>query len=140
MQISRALKFITASVVVSVGACVFGVDVAVAQTAVDSFDPGKGIDSTTYTNLTTFTQGIDWIYGFLIIVTGYVSKYIPMLNNINKGVYRVLAVAVVLGAGFFFGAGVNLITLLVTYTVSTSFYEVILKLLKKEKVEEQPTV
>lgn len=132
-QISKAFKLVIASVVVLLGVCMFGVDAALAQAVTDSFDPGKGIDEKTYTNLTTFTQGIDWVYGFLIIVTGYVSKYVPVLNTINKGVYRVLAVAAVLGAGFFFGAGVNLITLLVTYTVSTSFYEVILKLLKKEK-------
>lgn len=111
-----------------------------AQTVVDTFDAGKGVDVTTYTNVNTFTQGIEWVYGFLIIITGYLSTYIPFFKTINRGVYRILAVAAVLGAGFYFGAGVNLINLFITYTVSTSFYEVILKLLKKDKVDDIPAV
>lgn len=109
------------------------------QAPVDTLTGGKAVDATTYTDVNTFSSGVEWIYGFLVIVTGYLSTYIPFFKNINKGVYRVLAVAVVLGAGFYFGAGVNLINLFITYTVSTSFYEVILKLLRKEKVEDTPT-
>lgn len=102
------------------------------QPGVDSLDTGKGINSDTYTSLDAFKGGVEWIYGFLVIVSGYLSVYIPYFKNINNGVYRVLAVAVVLGAGFYFGAGTSLISLLITYTMSTSFYEVILKLLKKD--------
>jgi len=114
----------------------FASTVLIAQGAADSLIPGTAVDGNTYTDVHTFSSGVEWVYGFLIIVSGYLSTYIPFFKNINKGVYRVLAVAAVLGAGFYFGAGVNLINLFITYTVSTSFYEVILKLLKKEKVED----
>lgn len=132
-NIKNIFKASVTTVLTLLLAFVFGPMAGMAQEAVQSFDPGKGVDADTYANLTSFTQGIDWVFGFLVIVTGYLSKYIPFIKSINQGVYRVLAVAVVLGAGFFFGAGTNLITLLITYTVSTSFYEVVLKLLKGEK-------
>lgn len=96
-----------------------------------------GIGTFTYTDLDSFMQGIEWIYGFFIIVSGYLSTFIPGIKNIDKGVYRVLALAVVIGAGFYFGAGKSLINLVITYTFSTSFYEVLLKLVVKKK--ELPT-
>jgi len=111
----------------------------IAQGTLDSL-PGTAVGKDTYVSLDNFTSGIEWVYGFLIIVTGYLSTYIPFFKNINQGVYRVLAVAVVIGAGFYFGAGTGLINLFITYTVSTSFYEVILKLLKKGTSEETPQV
>ncbi len=106
-----------------------------AQVPVDSLAHVKAVGKDTYSSLQNFIGGIEWIYGFLVIVTGYLSNYIPLFKSIDKGVYRVLALAAVLGAGFFFGAGTSLINLFITYTVSTSFYEVILKLLKKGPIE-----
>lgn len=94
-------------------------------------DVGDGLSSDTYGGLAQFMEGIEWVYGFFVIVSGYLSTFIPGLNKIDKAVYRVLAVAIVIGAGFYFGAGSNLFNLVITYTVSTSFYETILKLFRK---------
>jgi hypothetical protein len=91
-----------------------------------------GIGSFTYLNLESFIQGIEWVYGFLILVTGYLSTSIPVIKKIDKNVYRVLALAIVIGIGFHFGAGASLIKLILTYTFTTSFYEVVLKLLTKK--------
>lgn len=109
------------------------------QTVTPDYTDGA-ISSETYTTLEQFTKSIDWLYGFLIIVTGYLSSFIPFLKNIDKGVYRVLAVAVVIGAAFFFGGQSSIFTLVMTYTVSTSFYEVILKLLAKSPKNKEVTV
>jgi hypothetical protein len=99
---------------------------------------GQGTDFTdgaisedTYSGLGNFTESIEWVYGFLVIVTGYLSVFIPGLNKIDKSVYRVLALAVVIGAAFFFGGETSIFNLVITYTISTSFYETILKLFAK---------
>lgn len=99
---------------------------------------GQGTDFTdgainedTYSGLANFTESIEWVYGFLVIVTGYLSVFIPGLNKIDKSVYRVLALAVVIGAAFFFGGETSIFNLVITYTISTSFYETILKLFAK---------
>lgn len=91
-----------------------------------------GIGAFTYLNLDSFIQGIEWVYGFLILVSGYLSSSIPGIKKIDKNVYRVLALAVVIGVGFYFGAGASLLKLVITYTFTTSFYEVVLKLLAKK--------
>lgn len=108
------------------------------QTVTPDYTDGA-ISTETYTTLEQFTKSIDWLYGFLIIVTGYLSAFIPFLKNIDKGVYRVLAVAVVIGAAFFFGGQSSIFSLVMTYTVSTSFYEVILKLLAKSPKNKEVT-
>lgn len=91
----------------------------------------EGLSAETYTGLSQFSQGIEWVYGFFIIVSGYLSTFIPGINKIDKGVYRVLAMAIVIGVGFYFGAGASLFNLIVTYAISTSFYETVLKLFRK---------
>jgi hypothetical protein len=91
-----------------------------------------GLGTFTFTDLDSFMQGIEWVYGFFIIVSGYLSTFIPGVKKIDKGVYRVLALAIVIGAGFYFGAGTSLINLVLTYTFTTSFYEVALKLITKK--------
>lgn len=113
----------------------FGQDVTIDTTA------GVPVGEDTFESPANFAAGVEWVYGFLIILLGYLSPYIPVLNKINSGIYRVLAVAVVIGAAFFFGAGASVWTLLITYTMSTSFYEVILKLIQeyfKPKPEAEP--
>jgi hypothetical protein len=109
-----------------------------AVTAFGQEVPTNGaISETTYSGLSEFIKGIEWVYGFIVIVTGYLSAFVPGLNKIDKAVYRVLAVAVVVGAAFFFGGQASLFNLLVTYTISTSFYETVLKLfVKSPKIKE----
>lgn len=103
--------------------------------------PEIGINPDTYTGLDAFTNSINWLYGILIIAGGYLSHLIPGLKKVGSGVYRVLSVAIVMGLGFFvFDAGSTLTSLIITYTVSTSFYEVILKLFKKSPAPEVTTV
>lgn len=93
-------------------------------------DPGAGLTPDTFGGLAQFANGIEWVYGFFIIVSGYLSTFIPGINKIDKAVYRVLALAIVIGVGFYFGVGSSLFNLVVTYAISTSFYETILKLFK----------
>jgi hypothetical protein len=101
--------------------------------------PAGVISETTYTSLSEFIKGIEWVYGFLVIVTGYLSSFIPGLNKIDKAVYRVLALAFVIGAAFYFGGQASLFNLVVTYTISTSFYETILKLFVKSPKNKEVT-
>lgn len=99
----------------------------IGQVPVDTVSDGTPISKTTYTSIETFSQSAEWIYGLLIILSGYLSPYIPGLKSIDKKVYRVLAAAVLLGIGFYFGAGSNVFNLFITYAVSTSVYELALK-------------
>ena len=73
--------------------------------------------------------GMEILYGAVVIIGGYLSAFIPGLNNIDQGVYRVLAWAIMTGIGFaLFGS--SIISLAVTYAISTSLYEVIFKLFR----------
>lgn len=79
---------------------------------------------------------IDYIYGILVIIGGYLSAYIPVLNKIEDGAYRVLALAVIIGIGFvFFGAPI--LKLAMSYAASTSLYEVVLRLIFKSAKPEE---
>lgn len=100
----------------------------------------EGLDPSTYSGLEPFIDGVNWVYSGLVVIMGYFSSFIPGIKNIKDSVYRVLALAIVVGAGFlFFDAGSSLFSLIISYTVSTSFYEVILKLIKKSpKPDEVP--
>lgn len=69
------------------------------------------------------------LYGAIIVIGGYLSAFIPGLREIDSGVYRVLAWALMTGIGFaVFGS--SILSLAVTYAISTSLYEVIFKLLR----------
>lgn len=71
------------------------------------------------------------LYGGLVIGFGYLSNVIPGINKIPKTVYRVAAVALILGGIFIvFGKTVPL-ALLFTYAGATSLYDLLLSLFKK---------
>ncbi len=77
-----------------------------------------------------------YIFGILVTIGGYLSAYIPFLNKIDSGTYRVLALAIVAGIAFVMFGFSDVIPLLLAYASSTSIYEVILKLFfKSEKTE-----
>jgi len=101
------------------------------QMVIDTVGMSEGIDSDTYISVDTFTKGVEWVFVFLVVITGYLSAYVPFLKNIDKSVYRVLAVAVVLGAGFYFTGTGNLMSLFFSYAAATSFYELLFKTLKR---------
>lgn len=102
----------------------------VVDTSVVIPPPGQ-INPGTYLNFDAFLQGINWVYGFIIIIVGYLSAYIPVLSTISKTTYRILALAIVVGAAFFFGAGSSLPSLVLTYLISTKSYELLFKLIKR---------
>jgi hypothetical protein len=71
------------------------------------------------------------LYGALVIGFGYLSNIIPGINKIPKTVYRVAAIALILGGIFIvFGKTVPL-ALLFTYAGATSLYDLLLSLFKK---------
>lgn len=75
-------------------------------------------------------NGAEVLYGALVVIGGYLSAFIPGLNTIDKGVYRVLAWAILTGIGFAL-FGMPILTIAVTYAVSTSLYEVVFRLFKR---------
>ncbi len=85
-------------------------------------------------------EHIDPLYSGLVILGGYASAFIPGLNKINDGTIRVLAFAIVTAAGFImFKDNVTVGTLAVSYAVSTSLYEVVLKWFRKSDKPEDGT-
>lgn len=86
-----------------------------------------------------FDQGIGPIISALIVVGGYLSKWIPGLNAIKDATYRVLAFAILIGAGFlYFGADIWQVA--ISYFMSTSMYELVLAQIfgKSPKVDSAP--
>lgn len=73
---------------------------------------------------------IEAIYGALIILGGYVSRFFPVVGNWNP-IFRVLAWAVVSGALFTVLTPMEAAGAAITYAISTSLYEVIFKWIKK---------
>lgn len=80
---------------------------------------------------------VEWVYGLVVLFGGYLSKWIPGLNAISSGVFRVLTWAIITGAGaLYFGA--DIISVAMTYFMSTSLYEVFLKwIIKSPKPDSQ---
>ena len=74
---------------------------------------------------------IEALYGVLVIVGGYLTAFIPGLNKINDGTLRVLAWAVITAVGFLMFDSGSVLSLSVTYAISTSLYEVILQWFRK---------
>lgn len=71
------------------------------------------------------------LYATLVIGFGYLSNVIPGIKKIPKTVYRVAAIALILGGLFIvFGKTVPL-ALLFTYFGATSLYDLLLSLFKK---------
>lgn len=69
---------------------------------------------------------MDAVYAAIIIIVGYLSKWIPGLNEISSVKWRVVAFVVLTGAGLAW-YGVPLIKIAITYFFTTSLYELVLK-------------
>lgn len=68
------------------------------------------------------------IMSLLMIVLGYLSKFIPGLKAINSNTYRVLSTSIVIVIGFvLFGFEGAALKGILSYVFATSTYEVILK-------------
>lgn len=97
-----------------------------AQAQLDSLD---AIDWSTPQGV---IGGTEILYGAIVVLGGYLSRWIPFLKNITNGTYRVLAFAVAVGVGFaLFGA--DILSLALSYAASTSIYEVILRMIIKNR-------
>lgn len=83
--------------------------------------------------LETFTNMVDWLYGGLIIVFGYLAYLIPGLKKVGT-TWKVAAFAGVVGIGLVM-YGSSSLTVVFTYLMSTGFYSHILKLFKKSPKE-----
>lgn len=73
-----------------------------------------------------FAKGMGPLMSALILIFGYLGKWVPGFNKIDDATYRVLAFAVLLGAGFVY-LGNDVWQVAVSYFGATSMYEVILK-------------
>ena len=69
---------------------------------------------------------LDQVYSVVVVIGGYLSSKIPGLNQISNATYRVLAFAILTGAGFWY-FGADIISLAINYFFATSMYELILK-------------
>jgi len=80
------------------------------------------------------------IYAFIITVGGWLSAFIPGLNKIDSGTYRVLVWAILVIAGsLVIGVG-NVWVGAISYFFSTSLYEIVLRwILKTPKPSERRT-
>lgn len=76
--------------------------------------------------LSEWFGSLEQVYAVVVVIGGYLSAKIPGLNQINNATYRVLAFAVLVGAGFWL-YGADIVGLAINYFFSTSFYEVVLK-------------
>lgn len=96
----------------------------VIDTIVDPAPGGTGITLPVLQEW--FAKGIGPLMSGLIILFGYVGKWFPGLNKIDDATYRVLAFAILLGAGFVY-FGTDIWQVAVSYFGATSMYEIIFK-------------
>lgn len=73
----------------------------------------------------------DAIYGALILIGGYITPFIPGLNQIPKKVYQVLTLSIILGAVFIMFGSTTFVSGPVIYAIVTSVYEIFLKPIPK---------
>lgn len=85
-----------------------------------------------FSNPESLFSGVDALYSAFVVIGGYASRFIPFLNRITNGTYRVLAWAVVCGIGFYVFGGAKIVNLAISYAMSTSLYEVVLKWFNKK--------
>ena len=79
----------------------------------------------------TIFDHVNLFQSALIVIGGYLSSKIPLLNRIGSPTYRVLSWAILTGIGFVtFGFG-TIWQAAISYFVSTSMYEVILQWVAK---------
>lgn len=69
---------------------------------------------------------LESVFSALVVIGGYLSHKIPGLANISNATYRVAAFALLVGVGFWF-YGADIWGLAISYFLSTSMYELILK-------------
>lgn len=84
--------------------------------------------------------GVDWtspenwfgsaeaIYGLIVMLGGYATKWIPGINKITSTTYRIVAFAIIVGVAFAL-FGTSVIGMVLAYASSTSIYEVVLSAL-----------
>lgn len=85
-----------------------------------------------------FTEGSGPIMSALVIVFGYLSKWIPWVQ-VQDTTLRVLTFAILLAAGWFYVGG-DIIDVAISYATATSLYEVALKKIfpsKEEKLKKK---
>ena len=82
---------------------------------------------------------IEALYAAVIVIGGYLAPYIPFIKKIETGVYRVLVWAVITGLGFYLFGGGEVLTLSITYAISTSLYEVVLKWFRPSDPDAEPS-
>ncbi len=92
--------------------------------------PDLGIDTTNPNDLGKFTE---LVYGFLVILGGYISHKIPAIGTIKDSGWRTAATALTIGVAFLCFGWSSALKLLLTFATSTSFYELILGNLLKTK-------
>jgi len=73
-----------------------------------------------------FTSTVDPLYGLVIVLSGYLSAFIPGINR-WKPFFRVIAFALATGVGIYLFGGASVWKLAFTYFVSTGLYEVFIK-------------
>ena len=69
------------------------------------------------------------VYGAIVIIGGYLSSFIPGLNKITVGVYRVLTWAVITGAAVILYGGADIWGIAIAYFMSTGLYSIVLRLI-----------
>ena len=73
-----------------------------------------------------FTQ-MDALYSALIVIGGYLSAKVPVLNTITSATWRVLTWAILTGLGFWYFGDLAILKIAINYFFATSLYEVVLK-------------
>jgi hypothetical protein len=77
---------------------------------------------------------IDMVTTGIIVIGGWLTKYIPGISNVLPGTFRVLAFAILVAIGaLIFGKDIWVVAL--NYFFATSMYEVIINPVTKKTVE-----
>lgn len=92
--------------------------------AAQAVQPFPEINTLTPENL--FQASVEPMYGMLVILFGYLSAYVPGINNF-KPFTRVAAFALVVGLGLFLFDNGSVLKIAFTYFLSSGLYAVILK-------------
>lgn len=108
--------------------CALSVTFAFAQT--DVTDNALPIILNPESSLADLIEWTDLLYTSIIIISGYLSAYIPGIRNIPSTAWRVAAIALVV-AVIFILMGSKGFGLLFGYLAATGFYDLILSFIKK---------
>lgn len=80
----------------------------------------------TLTPESLFRQTVEPLYGLLILLSGYLSAYIPGLNRFSPFL-RVFAFALALGLGFHLFGGASIWQIALTYFFTSGLYDVFVR-------------